>query len=288
MLINKIIHKVPFFKKIKNIEKIDGGKTNQNFEVTLDSKKKYFVRICKDIPEHLIKRENEINANQAASKIGISPKIVYSNNEIIVFNFINGKTFNQLDIQNNLIEIVDLLKEAHRKIPKIIQGSSQIFWVFHVIRHYKNFLDLNNSNYKKILNDLILRLEKIENSSTPYDIVYGHNDLLAANFMKSKKKIYLVDWEYAGYNTPLFDLGGLSTNNNFNKKQEQMMLENYYEIKISNSLLHRYYCIKSASLLRETMWSMVSEIISNIDFNYKNYTEENLEYFYQEYKKLNF
>ena len=34
--------------------------------------------------------------------------------------------------------------------------------------------------------------------------------------------------------------------------------------------------MKCASLLRETMWSMVSEIHSALDFDYTAYTRENL------------
>ena len=252
----------------------------------MNNNKKYFVRICKEIPEHLIKRENEINASIAASEIGVSPNVIYSNNELIVFNFIEGKTLSENDIHKNLLEIVKLLKKVHKNIPKKITGASQIFWVFHVIRHYKNFLEKNNSKYKKMLKDLILKSEKIEKNSAPFDIVYSHNDLLAANFIKKNKKLFLVDWEYAGYNTPLFDLGGLSSNNNFSKQQERLLLENYFEKKVSSSLMHKFYCMKTASLLRETMWSMVAEIISKIDFDYKNYTQENLENFNKSYKNL--
>ena len=44
--------------------------------------------------------------------------------------------------------------------------------------------------------------------------------------------------------------------------------------------------MKCASLLRETMWSMVSEITSKIDFDYKSYTQENLDKFNEEYNKI--
>ena len=285
--VQKVIYNVPIFKKIKRINKIDGGITNQNFMVTDHENKHYFVRICKDIPEHLIRRENEINSSTAAAKIGVSPKIIYTNNKLIIFEFIKGKTLNEKEVKENLIEIIKLLKKVHTNIPKKIEGLPQIFWVFHVIRHYKNFLEKNNSKYKKIINELIDKSEKIEKYSSPFDIVYGHNDLLAANFIKKNRKIYLVDWEYAGYNTPLFDLGGLSSNNNFNKKEDIIMLENYFDKKISNSLLSKYYCLKTASLLRETMWSMVAELISTIDFNYKDYTIQNLENFRKAFQKLN-
>ncbi len=284
--VEKIIKNVPIFSKIKQIDKIDGGITNQNYKITLDNNKKYFVRICKEIPEHLIKRKNEINASTAASEIGVSPKIIYSNNELIVFDFLKGKTLNEKDVGVNIIEIINLLKKVHLHVPKKIRGSPNMFWVFHIIRYYKYFLEKNNSNYKKILKELILKSEKIEKNSSPFDIVYAHNDLLAANFIKNSKKLFLVDWEYAGYNTPLFDLGGLSSNNNFSKKQEIIMLENYFEKKVSNSLLHKYYCLKAASLLRETMWSMVAEKISKIDFDYQNYTKKNMENFNKAFKSL--
>jgi len=41
-------------------------------------------------------------------------------------------------------------------------------------------------------------------------------------------------------------------------------------------LIRKYTALKCASLLRETMWSMVSEIHSDIDFDYSAYTSENL------------
>ena len=106
--------------------------------------------------------------------------------------------------------------------------------------------------------------------------MFSHNDLLPANFIQDQEKIWLIDWEYAGFNTPLFDLGGLASNNDFNENEEKYLLENYFEKKLSTDLLIKYKAIKSASLLRETMWSMVSEITSNIEFDYKSYTAENL------------
>ena len=62
--------------------------------------------------------------------------------------------------------------------------------------------------------------------------------------------------------------------------------ENYYDKKIDDEQISKYLAIKCASLLRETMWSMVSEITSKIDFDYKDYTHQNLSKFNDEFKKL--
>ena len=42
--VKKIIQKVPIFKKIKKIDKIQGGLTNQNFKITLNDNKEFFFR----------------------------------------------------------------------------------------------------------------------------------------------------------------------------------------------------------------------------------------------------
>ena len=164
-------------------------------------------------------------------------------------------------------------------MPDNLVGQSVIFWVFYVIKNYKNFLEKNNSAYIKVLPELFEKSIKLESISAPFDIVFSHNDLLPANFIQENDKIWLIDWEYAGFNTPLFDLGGLASNNEFTEKEEKNLLENYFEKKLSSELFIKYKAIKCASLLRETMWSMVSEITSSIDFDYRSYTSDNLSKF---------
>ena len=45
------------------------------------------------------------------------------------------------------------------------------------------------------------------------DIVFGHNDLLPANFIDDGERLWLIDFDYAGFNSPLFDLSNLASNN---------------------------------------------------------------------------
>jgi thiamine kinase-like enzyme len=116
----------------------------------------------------------------------------------------------------------------------------------------------------------------LETAAGPFDIVFGHNDLLAANFLDDGERLWLIDWDYAGYNTPLFDLGGLASNNELSEAQEMWLLEAYFEQPVRSELWRRYQAMKCASLLRETLWSMVSELHSTIDFDYAAYTADNL------------
>ena len=279
------IKSLPIWKKLENIEPLEGGITNLNFLVS-DSGSKSVVRLGSDIPEHLVYRSNEIIVSEAAYQIGVSPKLIYNEPGVLVLEFIESKTLEPKTVRENLNKIVPIIRKIHDEIPNKLSGQPQIFWVFYVIKYYSNYLLNNNSSHISLIPSLLKKAEKLEKLSSPREIVFGHNDLLAANFLDDGSKIWVVDWEYGGFNDPLFDIGGLSSNNDLDENLENEVLEMYFKEKPSKDLIIKYNAMKTASLLRETMWSMVSEITSKIEFNYAEYTSDNLKKFEESFDKL--
>ncbi len=279
------IKSLPIWKNLENIEPLEGGITNLNFLVS-DSGSKSVVRLGSDIPEHLVYRSNEIIVSEAAYQIGVSPKLIYNEPGVLVLEFIESKTLEPKTVRENLNKIVPIIRKIHDEIPNKLSGQPQIFWVFYVIKYYSNYLSNNNSSHISLIPSLLKKAEKLEKLSSPREIVFGHNDLLAANFLDDGSKIWVVDWEYGGFNDPLFDIGGLSSNNDLDENLENEVLEMYFKEKPSKDLIIKYNAMKTASLLRETMWSMVSEITSKIEFNYAEYTSDNLKKFEESFDKL--
>ena len=279
------IKSLPIWKNLENIEPLEGGITNLNFLIS-DSGSKSVVRLGSDIPEHLVYRSNEIIVSEAAYQIGVSPKLIYNEPGVLVLEFIESKTLEPKTVRENLNKIVPIIRKIHDEIPNKLSGQPQIFWVFYVIKYYSNYLLNNNSSHISLITSLLKKAEKLEKLSSPREIVFGHNDLLAANFLDDGSKIWVVDWEYGGFNDPLFDIGGLSSNNDLDENLENEVLEMYFKEKPSKDLIIKYNAMKTASLLRETMWSMVSEITSKIEFNYAEYTSDNLKKFEESFDKL--
>ena len=279
------IKSLPIWKNLEKIEPLEGGITNLNFLVS-DSGSKSVVRLGSDIPEHLVYRSNEIIVSEAAYQIGVSPKLIYNEPGVLVLEFIESKTLEPKTVRENLNKIVPIIRKIHDEIPNKLSGQPQIFWVFYVIKYYSNYLLNNNSSHISLIPSLLKKAEKLEKLSSPREIVFGHNDLLAANFLDDGSKIWVVDWEYGGFNDPLFDIGGLSSNNDLDENLENEVLEMYFKEKPSKDLIIKYNAMKTASLLRETMWSMVSEITSKIEFNYAEYTSDNLKKFEESFDKL--
>ena len=279
------IKTLSIWKNDLTINPLEGGITNLNFLVN-QGNEKLVVRLGQDIPEHLVYRSNEINVSKAAHEIGVSPKLIHSEQGVLVLEFIESETLDPKGVQKNLERIIPVIKKIHNEIPNFLSGQPAIFWVFHVIKYYANFLRSNHNIHQNKIDDLLLKASKLEKLSSPREIVFGHNDFLAANFLDDGSKIWVVDWEYGGFNDPLFDIGGLASNNDFKQDLEKEALEMYYEKSISNDFLLKYDSMKTASLLRETMWSMVSEITSKLDFDYGEYTQENLSKFNDAFDRL--
>jgi thiamine kinase-like enzyme len=259
---------------------LSGGTTNVNFIVENDGRR-YVVRVGDDIPIHQIMRFNERAASQAAFFAGISPEVVHTEPGILVMRYIDGRTCTPADIRDpaTLGKILPLLKRVHRDIPRFIRGPLLVFWVFHVIRDYAHTLDENGSKYASRLPDLLDVASSLELAIGPVDIVFGHNDLLASNFIDDGDRLWLIDWDYAGFNSPLFDLANLASNNEFERPQEEWMLSVYFGRPPDAELWRSYHAMKCASLLREAMWSMVSEIFSRLDFDYAAYTLDYMDRF---------
>lgn len=261
---------------------LSGGITNSNFAIE-ENGEKFVARISGDIPVHCILRANELAVSIAAFKAGISPEVYHHEPGALVIRWVEGKTLTPSDIQNDKIlpRILETVKKCHHEIPLHLKGVSPLFWVFQIIRDYAGTLYGDKSRMTARLPGLISRSQTLETVVGPTELIFGHNDLLAANFLDAGDKIWLIDWDYGGFNSPLFDLGGLASNNELTPEQENRLLEAYFEKPVTDELHRRYTAMKCASLLRETMWSMVSEIHSPLDFDFAAYTQENLDRFEQ-------
>lgn len=261
-------------------EPLGGGITNVNF-VVADAGRKFVVRIGEDIPVHGVKRFNELAASRAAHAAGISPAVVHAEPGALVIEHIEGRTLDADAVREPgmLERIVPLVQTCHRVVPRHLRGAALMFWVFHVARDYVHTLREGGSRHGDRLAELARTADRLERAVGAVDIVFGHNDLLAANVIDDGDRLWLIDWDYAGFNSPLFDLGGLASNNELSPEAERWLLECYFDRAVDDDLWRRYRAMKCASLLRETLWSMVSEIHSELDFDFGEYTAENLDRF---------
>lgn len=271
---------LPCWQARVSIEPLAGGMTNRNFLVQDAVAGRFVVRIGKDLPDHGVMRFNELAAARAAYAAGISPEVIFAGDGILVSRHIESRTLEPSDIRDRtrLPALVDLVRRCHLDIPQYFRGPALAFWVFQIVR---NYLALLSEEPRSCLFPQLARLRamavELEAAVGPIDLVFGHNDLLAANFLDDGARLWLIDWDYAGFNSPLFDLANLSSNNQFNADDDEALLEMYGLGRPDAARRCAFEAMKCASLMRETFWGAVSELRSTIDFDYALYTRDYLQ-----------
>ncbi len=265
------------FDNPTDIAPLGGGITNVNLTVT-DGAQRFVVRLGEDIPEHGIMRWNELSLSRAAEALGVAPRVVHHEPGVLVLEMIDARTYAEEDVRDpaNLPRIIDLIARTHRGMGAHLTSPVLAFWPYQVNQTYMTRLRADGSAHVAKLSELERQQARLMAATGPVDLVIGHNDLLAANILDDGARLWLIDWEYGGYNTPLFDLAGLAGNNGLSEAQERAMLELYFEAP-PETHWRAYQAMKCASLMRETLWSMTSELHSEIDFDYAAYTAENMD-----------
>jgi len=245
------IQRLPCWQGRVALAPLKGGLTNISFVAT-DGTGKYVVRCGEDIPTHHVFRDRERAVSRAAFEAGLSPEVVHVAPGITVLRFIEGRTFGEADVRANIPAIVALLKTCHREVGRKLRGPANAFWVFHVIRDYVRLIDAD-AKYLALA-------DKLEKNQVPLPIVFGHHDLLPGNFMDDGQRLWLIDWEYGGFGTAMFDLANLSSNGSFASTDDAVLLDAYFEGMVTGELRAAFEAMKAASLLREALWAMVSDV----------------------------
>jgi thiamine kinase-like enzyme len=270
------IRPLPLWKGGVAIEPLRGGISNESYVVT-DGAGRHVVRFGKDFPFHHVSREREIMTARAAHAAGFAPEVRYAEPGILVTAFIGGRTYGAEDVRANRERIALLLRRFHDEMPRHVSGAGFMFWVFHVIRDYARTLEACGSRMALEVPGYLALAEELEQAQTALPVIFGHNDLLPANILDDGSRLWLIDFEYAGFSTAMFDLAGAASNAGMTEEESEEFLTAYFGREPDGATRQAHAAMQCASLLREAMWSMVSELhLSAPGVDYVAYTDKNL------------
>jgi thiamine kinase-like enzyme len=272
------VEAIPFWTGSIRIWPLEGGTTNRNFGVQQADGQRFAVRLGQDKPEHGVMRFNEQAAARAAARAGVSPKIFYTAPGVMVMRLLPGRSLTPQEIQQpeNLPRVAALLRRCHTAMASYLQGPLLAFWVFHVNRSYLAGLAKSRSRFATQVEALHEVNAMLEARIGKVDITFCHNDLLPGNLFDDGVRLWLLDWDYAGFNTPMFDLANLASNNYFDTATEEALLHAYYGRPLAADERNAFNVFKCASLLREALWNAVSELTSELNVDYARAAEDYL------------
>lgn len=258
------------------IEPLSGGISNESYLVR-DASGRHVVRFGKDFPFHHVYRDREVMTARAAFDGGFAPRVEYAETGVMVSAFIEGRTFGADDVAKERLRVAKLLRAFHTEMPRRVSGAAFLFWPFHVIRDYVRTLEAADSRMKPQLPRYLALIEDLEATQVPLPIVFAHNDLLPANILDDGERLWLIDFEYAGFSTPMFDLAGATSNANLSAAASDDFLTAYFDHEPTPEIRRSLVAMQCASLLREATWGMVSELyLAAPGADYHAYTVDNL------------
>ena len=81
-----------------------------------------------------------------------------------------------------------------------------------------------------------------------------HNDPLCENWiLQDDERMYLIDWEYAGMNDPMWDLADVSIEANYTHEMDELLLKSYFGGEVSEEQWSAFLINK---VLIDYLWSL--------------------------------
>jgi thiamine kinase-like enzyme len=250
----EIMSKVPGFAEknvqVSQIEVLPGGLTNFNFKVTAD-KVTYAVRVAGPGTNEYLDRPGEKFNAQIMTDIGINAPIIYYD-EVYghqVCKYIdNCKTLHIPDFKGSL----EYLSQAAKVFRKYHTCGRMFKADFNPLKETYVYLNMLKEKNAELYEGNERMLEKVEEIKAAFDrypqeLAPCHNDPLCENWLDDKENLWLIDWEYAGNNQPMFDLGALAIEAELSPEKEKYLLKEYYGRDITDKeygllIINRFLC----------------------------------------------
>jgi thiamine kinase-like enzyme len=254
---------------------LEGGITNRNFRVRF-GRHECVVRLPgKDTDVLGISREAEREANQAAAKLGIAPRVLAANEECLVTEFVAGEPLSASQVRAAPEPVARALRAFHDAEVRLPAR----FWVPDLLAAYAEAVRQRGGSLPPAYDPARRVAERIAQVLPLIEAVACHDDLLPANVLRlaSGQAIVLVDWEYAGMGHRLFDLGNLAVNADFGEKEEERLLSAYFGREPSEGQRASLRLMRIMSDAREAAWGVVQAMVSELDFDFEGYASRHFE-----------
>lgn len=242
-----------------------GGLTNKNFLLGTP-KGKFVLRIPGEGTSEYISRANEAHAARMTSEIGVNAPLHFFDEKdgVQLAGFIDGAaTLNAERFKD--LGAVKRSAESLRRVHESGKVFRNRFELFQMIDEYLDILAKKDAPLPDGYHDVKREAEAVRAalSTRKLPSVPCHCDPLAENFLDTGTKVYVIDWEYAGNNDPMWDLGDVSVEAGFGPDQDAALLEAYFGGRVPAGEAGRMVLYKAMCDLLWTLWGIIQHVNEN-------------------------
>ncbi|MER9015877.1 phosphotransferase family protein [Mesorhizobium sp. M0898] len=249
-----------------------GGLTNLVFRG-----KDFCLRIPGKGTEEYINRANEAVAAREAAKAGVSPDVLHVDAEtgVLVTRFVAGAETMSPGKFKTRPGSPARAGKAFRKLHTSGAVFPSRFELFAMIDDYLKVLSTKDVALPAGYHDVVREAEAVRSAlaAQPLPIVACHCDPLCENFLDTGDRMWIVDWEYSGMNDPLWDLGDLSVEGQFDEAQDEEMMRAYFGGEPRPAERGRIVIYKAMCDLLWTLWGLIQLANKNPADDFRAYAD---------------
>ena len=233
---------------IKNIKIINAGLTNVSFGFDVGDER-YVYRHPGGTAGNLINRKTEYFAQMAAKKIGIDKSVIDMSLEgwKISYYVQNAKNCDFERNEEQLIRAMEMLHQLHSvDVPKDANVK-----VFDNVKEAMKLMEIASATKGHLKKEFAILIEKIDRlypaikadaERLGYGLVLCHNDTYAPNYLYDDTgEMFLIDWEYAGFNYAANDIGCILCRYDWTEEQIERYLHYYVGRELTKDERRFYY-----------------------------------------------
>jgi thiamine kinase-like enzyme len=263
-----VMRGIPLFRDVPadaiKLERL-GGLTNRNFRI--DSPLgRHVLRIPGAGTSEYISRKNEAHAARSAAKVGVNAEVLHfdEGSGLMLCRYIDGGVTMNADRFKDLGS-VKRSAMALRRVHESAEPFLNRFELFQMVDEYLDILAKKNAPLPDGYHDVKREAEGVRAAlgARPLPIKPCHCDPLAENFLDTGDRVYVIDWEYAGNNDPMWDLGDVSVEASFGPDQDEALLEAYFDGKAPAAARGRMVLYKAMCDLLWTLWGIIQHVNQN-------------------------
>ena len=242
-----------------------GGLTNRNFKINCQ-RGVFVLRLAGEGTSDYIDREAEFKNASIASAAGVNAEIIHFdvNTGTMMCRYINNAV--TMDIEG-LRDITALRKagQAFRQLHDCGQKFVGQFDLFEQVDQYLGVVrDLGATlpdGYAEVQKDA----EAVRAALSAHELPNKpcHCDPMVENCVYDGKKMFIIDFEYAGNNDPMWDLGDLSVEGDFSDEQDLEIMTAYFGQTPNAFDVGRMVMYKAMCDLLWTLWGVVQHANNN-------------------------
>jgi thiamine kinase-like enzyme len=241
------------------------GLTNINHVVTIGDAR-YVLRIPGAGTGEYINRVDEEVAARSAAAAGVNADVVFfdPSDGLMVTRFVDGAATMSGERFKDL-GAVERAGRAFHQLHTTARPFATDFTLFPMIDEYKSLLGSKGATLPDGYDDVQRQASSIRSAleAAPAPLAPCHCDPLCENFLDTGERMFIIDYEYAGNNDPMWDLGDLSVEGGFDDDQDAALLRAYFAGEPPPDQRGRMVAYKALCDLLWTLWGVIQHVNDN-------------------------